>query len=203
MKIDRRVVARKDQLLVPVPAKVRDHLGLVGSARVWWHIGRKGLASLTTSGRLLSGRPRREEDCPACAKYRDELERYRRELREREAATPGQYWRQGYMRAVGDLGNVKHDLDLALTMLKQLLADSRRAQPQPLAPRRRVRGRRVETVAAPVLDAPSTPTHDAGGLEPESPRLGPSDLPSELVGAVVRGGADTSGAEPPGVPLET
>ena len=158
MREERRIVERRHQLLVAIPATVRDHLKLVGRAKVYWHIGTKGRATLTTTGRASSGRPRLDEDCPSCGKYRAELDRRRREMREGESATPGQFWRQGYMRALGDVGNIKNDVELALVLLKQLLSESRRGPGPagaPSHPRPRPRPRRAtETVSTPVLSLP-------------------------------------------------
>lgn len=96
MRIARHVVARKDQWLVALPAELRRHLKLVPGVTVWWHIGAKGRATLTLSGRTGAGRPTTEEDCRTCAKYREELDRLRRELRDGETATAAAWWRQGF-----------------------------------------------------------------------------------------------------------
>lgn len=134
MREERRIVDRGRQLLVPIPAIVRDHLRLVGRAKVYWHVGTKGRATLTTTGRSSPGRPRLDEDCPSCSKYRSELDRYRRELRERDAATPGQWWRQGYMRALDDVGNVKTDVEVAVQLLNEVHAHLLRSSPGPPPP---------------------------------------------------------------------
>jgi len=94
MRLQRHVVARKDQHLVALPAEVRRHLSLVAGATVYWHISQRGRVALTVSGKLSGGRAREDADCPSCAKYRAELDRLRHELREGEAATPGQWFRQ-------------------------------------------------------------------------------------------------------------
>ena len=134
MREERRIVERRHQLLVAIPATVRDHLRLVGRAKVYWHIGTKGRATLTTTGRTGAGRPRLDEDCPSCSKYRRELDRYRRELRERDAATPGQWWRQGYMRALDDVGNVKTDVEVAVRLLNEVHAHLLHSPPGPPPP---------------------------------------------------------------------
>jgi len=98
MRVQRHVVARKTQWLVAIPSEVKHHLSLVPGATVWWHIGRKGQVGLTVTGRVRAGRPREDEDCPTCGKYRAELDRLRRELREREAATPAQWFRTSFQQ---------------------------------------------------------------------------------------------------------
>lgn len=155
MKVRRTVVARKNQWLVALPSELKRHLSLVPGAEVWWHIGRKGQATLTVTGRVRPGRHRAEEDCHACAKYRTELDRLRREVRDSESATPGEFWRAGYARALGDVGNVKADVELCLVMLKRLLAEQHRVEPQPVKRPRRARPRQVEVASAPVLEAPT------------------------------------------------
>jgi len=96
MRLTRHVVQRKTQQLVAVPAEVRHHLSLVAGSTVYWHISQRGRVALTVSGKLTGGRAVDNADCPSCAKYRTELDRLRAELREREAATPGQWWRAAF-----------------------------------------------------------------------------------------------------------
>jgi len=139
MKIDRHVVARKNQWLVALPSELRRHLGLVPGARVWWHIGRKGSAALTVTGQLRAGRPRVDEDCPSCAKYRAEVERLRRELRDGEQATAGQLVREGFEQAVATYGQVADRMDAQREMLRDIrvllreLVTRRRPEPEPAA----------------------------------------------------------------------
>lgn len=172
MKIERHVVARKNQFLVALPAEVRDHLSLVPAAKVYWHVGRKGQVILTVSGRSRGGRPAKDEDCLACKRYRDELDRLRRELRVSRGGTPREWWRQGYARANSDLGNVKAEVQMCVRILQQLLRERRYAQ----GPRRDFGGREVRP----------GPDHYP---PPPPPRPSPS----------ASGGADTSGGEAPQV----
>lgn len=180
MRIARHVVARKKQHLVALPAQLLAHLGLTPGVMVWWHIGKKRQATLTVSGRVRGGRPAIDEDCPTCAKLRAEIDRYRRELREGEAATAGQYFKAGYMRALGDVGNVKYDVEVALTLLKEVLArlPARGVGREPSSKRARAR---TETAPGPDHYPP-----------PHSPRA------PDVVGQ----GAATSGRSAPGGPLE-
>jgi hypothetical protein len=157
MRIPRHVVARKKQWLVALPAQLRAHLRLTPGAMVWWHIGRKGMVSLTTSGHVRAGRPRADEDCPTCAKLRAELDRYRRELRDGESAAPGQWWRQGYMQALGDLGNVSADMKLALALLKEIAGGVRR-RPATNPSQRTSRRRATETSPGPDHYPPPDPS---------------------------------------------
>jgi hypothetical protein len=174
MKLDRRIVGRKRQLLLPVPPEVRDHLSVIAGAQVWWHIGRKGQAVITMTGRSRGGRPAKDEDCPSCAKYRAELDRYRRELREGDSATPAQLFRQGYLQAVAQYGQVADRMDAQREMLRDLRAMVREL----------------------VKRGPGAPPDPARNVHEEArsaarPIPGPSlpSLPSEQ-------GADSSGRQP-------
>lgn len=155
MRIARHVVTRKTQWLVALPSEVRHRLGLTPGVMVWWHVGKKRQATLTVSGRVRAGRPAIDEDCPTCAKLRAELDRLRSDQRESVAGTAGGFFKAGYMRALGDVGSFKADLQVALVMLKQLLARERRASSSRSGGGGRSRAlvppRPVEVVEAPVL----------------------------------------------------
>jgi hypothetical protein len=120
MKIDRRVVDRKRQLLIPVPPEARDHLSLVGGARVWWHVGTKGRLTLTATGQTRAGKPRLDSDCPTCTKYRAELERLRGNQATTEGLPPVQLFWAGFMLAVKRYGDVPDRLDGQREMLSDL-----------------------------------------------------------------------------------
>lgn len=158
MRLERHVVTRKNQHLVALPSELREHLGLVGGSKVYWHIGRKGMVSLTVTGRVRAGRPTKDEECPSCSKYRAEVDRLRRELRDGEAGTSGGFFRQGYMQAVAHHGKLDARMDVALTLLKELAAAARRRPSSgspPSRPRpRRDRRRATETVPAELLNLP-------------------------------------------------
>lgn len=168
MKIPRHVVARKNQHLVAIPAELRAHLGLVAGAVVWWHIGRKGQAALTVTGRIRAGRPTKDEECPSCKHYRDELDRLRRELREGEAATPRQWWRQGYARANADLGNIKAEVEMCVRLLQEVLRDRRRGRGSSAPTRGHRNGARrtAEVVPAPILQEQKSELAPVGATTP-------------------------------------
>jgi hypothetical protein len=172
MRIERKVIARKDQLLVAIPAALRDHLGLVASAPVFWHLTKKGAAMLTATGRARAGRMLADADCAACAKYRDELGRLRQLLRGGHTGDFNAAFNQGVQQGVKIVPMWRHDLETlhgkmndALRLLAALVVT-----------------RRARRTGAPRRDAPPSPS-------PSSP------------GVPVDGGAETSGAEPPGLPL--
>lgn len=120
MRIDRKVIQRKDSLLVAIPAAARDHLGLVGGARVWWHIGAKGRLTLTVNGRAGAGRPTRSEDCPSCAKYRAELIRLRQAHAVRDVPTYNTAVREGWHQAMEHYGSLPDRLDAQREMLRDI-----------------------------------------------------------------------------------
>jgi len=90
MRIDRRVVRRKDQYLLALPAQVRKHLGAIGGSRLWWHIAQKGAVAVSNSGKVLRGRLKLDADCPSCEGYRRELARLQAKLQ----SQPQRIWNQ-------------------------------------------------------------------------------------------------------------
>ena len=172
MRVERKVIERKDQLLVAIPAAVRDHLGVVGRATVYWHTTKKGAAMLTTSGRARAGRMRIYADCASCAKYRAELQRLRAGVRGAQAGDYSAAFAQGVQQGIKVVPIWRHELEQLrgdVHELRGLLASLVIALPRRRGPRRR-----TDVIPAPVLSPPSSPNP---------------------------GGADTSGAKPPGVPL--
>lgn len=166
MRIARHVVERSKQLLVPIPRQVRDHLGLVGTAEVWWHVVRKGEVALTVTGRRSRGRPMEGADCTACAGYRDEIAR----LQQRLQAAPERSLRQFRMQEW--LSRLRLELR-GMPVLDTINERLRRIEDQ-LGSRqgpwryraKRGASRRTDTVAAPVLDAPA---ESAPPIEVEAP----------------------------------
>ena len=120
MRIDRKVIKRKDSLLVAIPAAARDHLGLIGGARVWWHIGAKGRLTLTATGRARGGRPTKGEDCPHCAKLRAELMRIRQAYSVRDVPTYNTAVREGWHHAIEWYGSVADELAVQRETLRDL-----------------------------------------------------------------------------------
>jgi len=158
MRIDRRVVRRKDQYLVAIPAQVRHQLGLVAGARVWWHTGQKAMVALTTSGRIQKGRIRLDADCTSCVGYRRELAQLRAKLQAQPQRIRNEVWMQhalkrlsvelrGYPaldainRRLGDI-----EAHLAGLPFPRRRRAARAPRPKP--------ARQVEVVDAPVLVLP-------------------------------------------------
>jgi len=170
MRLTRHVVARKNQWLVAIPAEVRQHLALVPGASVYWHISQRGRVALTVSGKLSGGAARQDADCPSCAKYRAELDRLRHELREGEAATPGQWFRQA-------LASTERALFWDLAELAAWARSQRTKQRQG--------GQRSERRPRPAQES-------RGAAQPRTSNPRPDPPPSES-----SGGADASGAASP------
>jgi len=93
MRIDRRVMRRKDQYLLTMPAEIRHHLGVVAGARVWWHTGQKGMAAVTNTGRVVRGRLKLDADCPSCQHYRQEITALRAKLPAQRQSAWQDAWR--------------------------------------------------------------------------------------------------------------
>jgi len=175
MRLTRHVVQRKTQQLVALPAEVRHHLSLVAGSTVYWHISQRGRVALTVSGKLSGGRAREDADCPSCAKYRAELDRLRAELREREAATPGQWWRAAF-------ASVERALFWDLAELAAWARSQRTAQRQP--------GRRRERRPRPAQES------RASGAAEERHTPDPPPPPTSSEGAATSGGAAPQVAQP-------
>jgi hypothetical protein len=142
VRIERHVVARKTQQLVALPAEVRRHLSLVAGAKVFWHVDRPRYVMLTASGRTRRGRPRVSADCPACAKYREEIERLRGLLRSSSVPTYNEAIRDGWAQAMrhytrldGDLLTLAEKIDrLAATVAAGVRVRARVVRPPKPSP---------------------------------------------------------------------
>jgi hypothetical protein len=224
MRIDRRVVRRKDQYLIPIPAEIRHQLGLVAGARIWWHTGQKGMAAVTNTGRVVRGRLKLDADCPSCAGYRKEIASLRAKLPAQRQSAWTDAWRHYAMKELSV--NLK-GLPV-IEAINERLRDIQDRLPaltgNPAGARRRRRTAAVRAIedhvngcetclvalvdhtpgAAPCafystleaeIAAMRTPTRRRAAPHVQSPDPPPSP-------GVVEEGADTSGAQLPGVPLE-
>jgi len=128
----RKVVGRRGQLLVPLGARVRDHLGVGKGDQVYWHIGRKGDASLTASPMRPGGRASPHESCPRCADLDKQVRELTGQLHSRRAGEGRQYFNQGYMTATRLAGMPAADFGVLLDLVKSIRADvPRRREPRP------------------------------------------------------------------------
>lgn len=176
MRVARHVVERSRQLLVPVPPLVRDHLGLVGTTEVWWHIVKKGEAALTVTGYRARGRQLRNAECPSCAAYRVKVEELQKRLRSAPERAMRQFRMQEWL--------TRFRLELRGLPVLEAINDRLRRLEDQLGVRRgpwayrakRGRGRAVETFHLP--EPPATPP--AGS---PSPARAGAEAPSENVPA--------------------
>jgi len=61
-----------------------------------------------------------EEECRACGKYRAEVERLRRELRDGEHGSSAGFFRQGYLQAVSDHGGILRGMESQREVLRDI-----------------------------------------------------------------------------------
>jgi hypothetical protein len=128
MKVARHVIEKRGRYLVAIPAGVREHLGLVKGAQVWWHTTRAGDAALTTSGKRRAGRVQEDADCPSCAAFREEAQRLRTMLRTTTSVDYNTAFNQGVMQgqklgglSVQEFNTVQSKLDALTRLVAQLV----------------------------------------------------------------------------------
>jgi hypothetical protein len=181
MAEQRRVYLRGNSWVVPVPRPVRDHLRILHGGHLYWHVGPKGEAMVTVGPRRIGGKPpglSLERDLDAARK---EIERLRRKAQARPQALLQE---DAYAVAQKVAGLLMTQL-VKLDSIDALLKDVHTRLPyRRLAPR----PRRVVTAGD---------VSKVGAVEESPSPSGPP--PAEGL----PGGADTSEAKPPGVPLES
>jgi antitoxin component of MazEF toxin-antitoxin module len=167
--------------VVALPPRVREHLGILAGDSVHWHLVRGKEAVLSTKAQREGGRPEGLALTRQLEATRTELER----LRRRVAARPLRVMHEGVGIGVHQAMESLFPVEDRLRAIEEALEDLRarlpfrRRYPRAPAPRSGESPVAAGSVdAIPLSDPPSTPE-------------------------VVDGGADTSGAEPPGVPRET
>lgn len=178
MADQRRVGRVGNSWRVAVPRSVREHLGLLHGGDVYWHLGPKGEAYFTVGPRRVGGKPPGLDLAPQLEGARREIERLRARVQARPEALAHQEANAIYMQAIGVafkqlpwVGELFERLDRIEAWMPQ---------------RARWTRRRVRSRARPVVSAGS-------GDAPSSPSSSSSSVP-------IDGGAEASGAEPPGLP---
>jgi len=161
----RKVVGRRGQLLVPLGARVRDHLGVGKGDQVYWHIGRKGDVALTASPMRPGGRASPNESCPNCAALDQQVRELRNRLNNREGAHHARGFSQGYGKALRHEVMPRVSLDVLLDLVKSIRAD---------VPRRRQR-RPIVVQPDPSPSAP--PSSDVSAGEAATPGAQPTGGP--------------------------
>jgi bifunctional DNA-binding transcriptional regulator/antitoxin component of YhaV-PrlF toxin-antitoxin module len=180
MPDERKVLGRRGQMLVAIPARARRALGLAPGRSVWFHYPRTGEVVVSIKEARTGGKPPADLPCPHCETRERELAELRARLQAREGGSARQYFTQGYEQAVRHHGALAVKLDVALDFLRELTGR---------APRTSHRSKRRDRRWA--RDIETAPGPD----QYPSPPPSPSPASSEE-------GADTSGAQLPGVPLE-
>lgn len=120
MKEPRHVIEKKGRYLVAIPAGVREHLGLVKGAQVWWHTTRKGDVALTVSGRRRRGDVQQDADCPSCARFREEATRLRTMLRTTTVVDYNTAFAQGVQQGVKIVPVWRAELDTLHTEVNDM-----------------------------------------------------------------------------------
>jgi len=168
----RRVALRGTSWVVPVPRVVRRHLGILRGGDLYWHVGPKGEAFVTISDRRIGGKPPGARVARDLTAALSHIERLEHRLAARPTAVYNEGVNEGRTRHLGELIKLGVQLDTLTAEVRAL------AERLPFTRRTRsargARARSVDVIPTPVLSSPAVPTY---------------------------GGADTSGAEPPGVPL--
>jgi antitoxin component of MazEF toxin-antitoxin module len=179
MPDQRHVYRVGNSTVVAVPKLVRKHMKLEAGAPVYWHTVRAGEAVLTRRPARTGGHPeglalQRQLDAA-----RSEIERLERRLAGRDQAVLHEGKSVGWAEASKYYAKIEGDIAAVHELVRSI--DAR------LPFRRRRRSPRAEP--------PTRAVAVAGSVD----AIPSPDPPS--TSAVVDGGADTSGAEPPGVPL--
>lgn len=169
MVIKRKVMARKNQLLVAIPAEVRELLRASPGLDVYWHITRRQEALLSTRPGRVAGRAFDPDLSNALERANAEIRQLRGKLQQRPLKVLHEGYAQGYLKHMGELIRLTNAFDRQAEALRALRQD--------------------------VLASVLLPSRRARARGHPSPPPAPSTSEAE-------GGADTSGAQPPGVPVE-
>jgi len=172
VSVERKVLGRRGQHLVALPAAVRKHLRSVPGGTVYWRITRKDEAVLARKDRSARGPTRDQVPCASCAALEREITLLRARAEGRDLGLFGQGYAAGYRGALDyiERPSSPSQMDARLNLAKWRASRSTSARQKDARQHRR----REYAVPSP---------------SPSSPGV-PGD-----------GGAETSGAEPPGLPL--
>lgn len=69
MSVERKVLARRGQHLVALPAAIRKHLHTAPGIVVYWRLGRRGEVTLARKDAPARGYKSARAECPSCAGY--------------------------------------------------------------------------------------------------------------------------------------
>lgn len=116
----RRVYLHGNSWVTPVPRVVRRHLGLLRGGDLYWHVGPKGEAFVTTGAHRIGGHPagaRLDRDLTAAHKS---IERLERQLAARRAAVYNEGTNEGFMRGARALTLLGAQLDTVTARLADI-----------------------------------------------------------------------------------
>lgn len=176
----RKVAARHGQLLVALPATVRDHLTVESGSVVYWHIVQAGEVSLSPRPSRRGGRPRDSASCSACAAREEELRKVRALLHTKQAVMGRQFFTQGYAAALSHYGAIANKLDVVLALVKSLPGlRSHRSRTRAVKRHLIEEGVMLPDDAPPrVSEAPTAPAHRSEG-DAATAEAAPPALPAE------------------------
>jgi hypothetical protein len=170
----RRVRRRGNSWVIAVPYTIREHLGVDLGTDLYWHLGAKGEAHLTTRELRRGGKPPGQNLERALAAAQQTIGKLQRQARNRPSAVYNEGVAEGFSRNAREVVRIGAGLEALTREVRDLAARI------PFAPRRA--GRRVvgavTSASAPAASIDHIPT------EP---------LPS----GVVSGGDAASGGEAP------
>src|SRR5574341_914183 len=154
MPEQRHVYRVGNSMVVALPARVREHLGLKAGESVYWHLVRHKEAVLTRKERRAGGHPEGLALQRELEAARRETERLRRKLGGRSLRVLGEGISQGWGMAASEGLSVGRRLDEVLDLLRDLSARI------PFRARRRVRA-----AGAPAGPGAERVVEDAGSVD--------------------------------------
>jgi len=167
----RRVYMHGNSWVIPVTRRVRAHLRVLEGGDLFWHLGPKGEAIVTRGTHRIGGKPPGARLEKDLEQAHRTIERLRRQVAARPDAVYNEGVNEGRTRHMGELVKLGQQLDALQADVRELAA-------------------RVPYRRHPVRGAASS-------------RSAPKEQPSPSApssSSEIDGGADTSGAAPPGVP---
>jgi hypothetical protein len=174
---DSRYARKKGRAwVVTLPPELREHLGITHRIPLFWHYPRRGEAVLALDAERKAGAPLRSDLLRELAEARAQIEAIRRRDEARDRSMYAEGFAHGYMQSYERLvtphgpsaerGHRRSMYRWAFPKAAQLAEPKQSApraapsKPRPNARTRRAKrdtapdARHVETVSAPVLDAP-------------------------------------------------
>jgi len=173
----RVVMGRHRQLLLAIPAPIRERLRISRGAILWWHLAGKKEAVVSIGRRRGPGRPRSEETCDHCLDREKELRRLRALLETTRAVDGRQFFNQGWHDALGKGLKIEAQYQLVSVRLASIEREVRALAASGVLHRRRPRGAAQPRTANPRPDPlPSEPSGGADASGGAAPQASHSDM---------------------------